>query len=124
MALKTKRIGGAELVRQIAPVTVNLPSAMPVAEHSPPEPAVETKADKEKHTIVTVNIPLELVAAMREAADRRALRLAREHPKGAADGLPCRLSWLRFCSVIATRLTNTQAPRRCVPPSATAFGAP
>jgi hypothetical protein len=82
MALKTKRIGGADLVRQIAPVTVNLPSAMPVAEYSPPEPAVETRADKEKHTIVTVNIPLDLVAAMREAADRRALRLAREHPKG------------------------------------------
>ena len=82
MALKTKRIGAADLVRQIAPITDNLPSALPVAALRPPEPAAEAKTDDEKYSVVTVNLPLSLVAAMREAADRRALRLAREHPKG------------------------------------------
>jgi hypothetical protein len=35
-----------------------------------------------KTSVISINIPLALVADMRAAADRRALRLAKEHPKG------------------------------------------
>jgi hypothetical protein len=38
--------------------------------------------DDDKTSVISINIPLGLVADMRAAADRRALRLAKEHPKG------------------------------------------
>jgi hypothetical protein len=87
VALKAKRIGGAELVKMLAPVTEGLPpTRMPVTptqEDAMPSPERQASADAgTKSVVVSVNLPLDLLADMREAADRRALRQAREHPKG------------------------------------------
>jgi hypothetical protein len=53
-----------------------------LADHAKQIQQARTTPDDEKYVVVTVNIPLGLIAAMREAAGRRQLRQAREHPKG------------------------------------------
>jgi hypothetical protein len=76
---KPERIGLGAIASDHTSETARLAeTARQIERHSQASPAT----DDDKAVVISVNLPLALLSAMREAADRRALRLAREHPRG------------------------------------------